>query len=457
MNPILSSHRDNTVLIDGSLEALDLLNCESLEDDSLDPPMTEAEMKLLQFMDDLLAKPEAPATSASEDRDAEISSEKTCESARLGAETLMETSDKVGIVPNAAALADTGTGEIRDSGPETPANPIEGIALLSQLKARRTDWLWHNRIPLGELTILDGDPGTNKSSLTIDLAARVSTGREMPDGTAGSEGGVVLLQGEDSLRKTLLPRLIAAAANLERIAASDDVRIPDELSRVEDAVQKVKAKLVVLDPLMCFLQLNANAEQSARRAMGSLRELAERYDLAIVLVRHLSKSGGKKALYRGMGSIAITAVVRCAFLVAPSPRDPNMRVLCHYKSNLGPTTSSLLFEPAEDDQGRVRIEWHGECEYSADDLLNATPGDSGARDEARKFLWKILADGPLPCRVIRKQIVARGLSERTAERAKADLGILSLRKGFGQGSQIFWQLPQPDPEEPTEPHSPPMP
>jgi hypothetical protein len=87
--------------------------------------------------------------------------------------------------------------------------------LLSAIEPRPVEWLWRDRIPLGELTLVDGDPGTNKSSVTLELAARVSTGREMPDGTPGLAGTVLLIVGEDSIPKTLRQRLQAAGADLK--------------------------------------------------------------------------------------------------------------------------------------------------------------------------------------------------------------------------------------------------
>jgi hypothetical protein len=327
--------------------------------------------------------------------------------------------------------------------------------LLSQLKVQPVDWLWQNRIPRGELTVFDGDPSTNKSSLAVDLGARVSTGTEMPDGTVGSKGGVVLLQAEDSVRKTLLLRATAAGADLDQIAVIEHATIPDDMAKLEAAIKEVGARLIVIDPLMCFVTQNANKEQAMRQALMPLRDLAERHSLAIILVRHLSKSGGKNALYRGMGSIAIAAVVRAGFLVAPSPKDPHMRVLCHWKSNLGPTTPSLLFEPVAGDDGQMRIVWHGECDYSARDLYGKPEANHAILDEAKRCLQDILTDGPVEHRIVLEKTTARGLSLRTVERAKADLNVVSRRKGFGPGSTVHWAMPKCETQNPSNSHTPP--
>src|SRR5439155_23498889 len=88
---------------------------------------------------------------------------------------------------------------------------------MSDVQLRPLDWLWPGWVPLGKLTLLDGDPGQAKSLLLVDLAARVSSGQAMPDGSPGFESDVTFLAPEDGLGDTLLPRLQAAGANLNRI------------------------------------------------------------------------------------------------------------------------------------------------------------------------------------------------------------------------------------------------
>jgi len=323
------------------------------------------------------------------------------------------------------------------------SQPGCSYTLLSSVKPQPVEWLWPDRIPLGELTIFDGDPGTNKSSIALDLAARVSTGREMPDGTPGMHGGVVLLQAEDSLNKTVPLRAQAAGADLSRMAVVEDVTVPDDLSTIRKAVAAVKAKLIIIDPLMCFVTANANKEQAVRRALTPLRNLADRHNIAIAVIRHLNKSGGRNALYRGGGSIGITATVRSEFLVAPSPDDEHLRVLAHVKSNLGPKTTSLLFEPVGTDGG-VRIEWRGECDYSAADLLSKPKDARPAMDKAVELLVKSLDNGSVEANEVRKVAEEADVSLRTLERAKAELKVISKRQGFGPRSSVFWELPEPD-------------
>ena len=313
---------------------------------------------------------------------------------------------------------------------------------LSDLSPLETEWFWHPRIPKGELTVLDGDPSVNKSSLLMDLAARVSTGREMPDGAAGTLGGVLLLLAEDSLRKTVLQRLEAAGADLGRIAVPPGaVVLPRDLPRVEDWACQMQAALVVIDPLIAFLGCDANSDRQVRWAMTPLKAFAERTNCAVVLVRHLTKRGGRHALYRGGGSIGIVAATRSALLVGRPPDDPDLRVLCHVKSNLGPLAPSLSFGPVATPEGVVKIEWRGECDYTPDDLLApAKPGENRLA-EAIVFLKELLSGGPVEQKVVKSKAVEERMAFRTVERAKELLGVRSEREGLGPGSKCRWSMP----------------
>ena len=316
------------------------------------------------------------------------------------------------------------------------------FTLLSDVKPQLVAWLWKDRIPLGELSLFNGDPATNKSSVTLDLAARVSTGKAMPDGSEGVLGGVLLLQAEDSLRKTVVPRLLAAAQYRGRIAQlPETVTIPKDLDAIEKAVIGMQAKLLVIDPLSVFLGRNANNDQSVRQALAPLAEMAERQKIAVILIRHLNKTSGQRTMYRGLGSIGIVAAARSRFLFGVSPKDPNMRVLVHTKSNLGVLAPSLLYEPVGDDNGVVHIEWRGETDYTTEDLVAAKHGQR-SRDEAKQFLHKLLGNGPVAQKDVQAKAAHEGLAWRTIERAKADLKIISDHQGFGQGSSFYWSLPK---------------
>jgi hypothetical protein len=267
--------------------------------------------------------------------------------------------------------------------------------LLSEVKPESVEWLWPGRLPKGKLSLIEGDPGTGKSTLTIDLAARVSVGGELPDGMGCEAAGVVLVSAEDGPADTIRPRLDAAGADPSKVLAlglvSDAegherlLSLPSDVPLLERGIERVGAGLVVIDPLVAFLPKNvdANKDQDVRRALAPLAGLAERTGAAVVAVRHLNKASGGNALYRGGGSIGIVGAARSALLVAKDPQDDARRVLAPQKSNLSQPAPSLAFSLENTANGAVRVAWRGESPLGESELLAAPMEGGGAPPKLR--------------------------------------------------------------------------
>lgn len=345
--------------------------------------------------------------------------------------------------------------------------------IIAEVEPETVRWLWRGRIPLGKVTVLDGDPGLGKSVLTLDLAARVSTGSPMPDGSSADidgPAGVVILSAEDGLSDTIRPRLDAAGADLARALAVTQVvdlqvrgdydpndgqgairilrRLPtlEDLEAIEEAIAQVGARLLIIDPLMAYLPTERNAyrDQDVRHALAPLAELAERTGVSIVVVRHLNKAGGGNPLYRGGGSIGIIGAARAGLMVAKDPDDPSgrRRVLAPTKCNLTAEPPSLAYhlEAAGD---TVMVVWDGVTQLTAEALL-AVPLDKSeksALEEAADFLRDVLGDGPRPAKVVGLEARAVGISDITLRRARQQLSVSIARDGFGAGSVVTWKLP----------------
>lgn len=330
--------------------------------------------------------------------------------------------------------------------------------LLSEVEPESVEWLWPGRIPKGKVSLIEGDPGTGKSALTIDLAARVSVGKELPDETPCQVAGVVLLSAEDGPADTIRPRLDAAGADPSKVLALTtlcDVEnqermlsVPDDVPLIERGIERVGAGLVVIDPLVAFLPKNvdANKDQDVRRALAPLAVLAERTGAAVVVVRHLNKGTGGKALYRGGGSIGIIGAARSALLVAKDPQDEDRRVLAAQKSNLSKPAPSLSFSLEDAANGAARVVWGGESPLDASQLLAAPPDGEvrTAETEAKNFLRELLADGPVPVEEVFEEARSARIAEKTLRRAKTTLGVVSEREGKpGKrgGGRWLWALP----------------
>lgn len=312
------------------------------------------------------------------------------------------------------------------------------------------EWLWPPRIPLGGLTLAEGDPGANKSTMLYDIAARITTGHAMPGTTAAGRlpSSVILLQAEDSL-DTTRRNLEIAGADLKRVFAhaksisssASALTFPDSIGALAAETEKTGAKLIVIDPISAYFTMCLTNDQAIRRVTQPLAAMAERLGVAVVLVRHLTKSGNRSPLYRGAGSIGLIAASRSGLLVAADPGNPAHRVLAQAKASLAGEVPSLSFRPIPKGGG-LAIEWLGVSQFSPEQLLEA--GRSGSRGElhdAIYVLYSILGDGPVLASEAKRLAVAAGVAERTLRRAKEVLNIDSQRRGFGKGSKFWWALP----------------
>jgi archaellum biogenesis ATPase FlaH len=346
---------------------------------------------------------------------------------------------------------------------EEKAEPV--LVQLSKVEAERTRWMWRFAsrrdgktqywIPEGALSLLDGDPGMGKSTLTLDLAARVTRGWSMPplDGpdVGTAPAGVLLLGAEDSLRHTVRPRLDAAGADVSKVYSLEAIKVgkderppvlPWDLELVAGRIREHGIRLVVADPLMAFLgsEFDAHKDQDIRRCLRPLSKLADELGVVILLLRHLNKLSGGAALYRGGGSIGIPGASRAALIVGRDPADPDTYVLAMNKPNLGPFPRSLAYrlETANHDKvGPIlKIKWVGETDLQPADILwHATSAGRGpgrpddSLDEARQFLVDLLAGGPVLVKDIKEAAESAVVSWGTLKRAKQEMNIETVSEG----------------------------
>jgi RecA-family ATPase len=342
--------------------------------------------------------------------------------------------------------------------------PGDGYVLLDTIARTHVRWLWPSRIPLGKVTILEGDPERAKSTITLDLAARVSSGSPMPGEILQREpAGVVIVCAEDDLADTIVPRLLAHGGGLSHIASiplerdqHGQVRpltLPEHQDRLELAIRQVEARLLVIDPITAYLSetINTNNDASVRRATTPLADLAQRTGTAILLVRHLNKSGELKAKYRGGGSIAFTGAARAVLVVEEHPEQPGLLVLARVKNNLAKAIPSIGYRVTSDDLYECPlIVWQGVVHIDADTLLRGHDSrrDAEVRAEAEELLRELLSDGPMRVADAKKLLTDAGISASTIQRAKQRLRIRSVRERDEQGKTIgwTWQLASSEPE-----------
>jgi hypothetical protein len=323
----------------------------------------------------------------------------------------------------------------------------------SDVVTKPVEWLWDKRIPKGKLTMFDGDPDVGKSVVTMDLAARVSVGRTFPDGAPCEAGNVLIVNVEDAKDDTIVPRLQAHGADLERIAIIDGMPdeelgtrlldLPGDVPALKDAVIEHATSLLIIDPVITVLGGDMYKDGEARKALTPLRDMAEETGVTIVAVRHLNKNTSLSAIQRGGGNMGLIGVARAGAFFAHHPEVDGFRVMAHHKANLAEKQPSLQYviRGWAIDPNIGRVEWKGVTEHDANSLASVppSPAEKTKQDQAMEFLRDELAGGPEWARVIYRDADAAGISKGTLLIAKSALRVRSEKIGT-DGWQ--WSLPE---------------
>jgi hypothetical protein len=343
--------------------------------------------------------------------------------------------------------------------PHGKQQPPARVVTLADIQPREVEWLWPGRLPAGMVAVLDGEPGTGKSTVVIDLIARLTTGRPLPNETETDRApvDVALLGHEDSPEHTIRPRLDAAGADCARVHMLAEIggrfpRLPDDGDVIERVVRDTRAKLVVVDPVSAYIgQADLHRDNEVRAALAPLAAIAERTGATILMLRHHRKSGGTGAIGRGLGSVAIIALARAGMTLAEDPDDPKKRVLAWSKLSVARLPQSLRWS-WKSTNGAPRITWEGVCDLTADALVAAKDrrdrlgGGSGehtasATDAAEVWLMDYLDEhgGEAPAREITKAGVIAGHTGRALRRARERLGLSVRQVGVpGQAGSAGW-------------------
>jgi hypothetical protein len=286
------------------------------------------------------------------------------------------------------------------------------------------------------------------------LAAGVSTGK-----LGGLPGVTIMSSAEDGVAATIKPRLEAAGAAMHRIHILDQNQplvLPAGTEAVEAAIQAYRPRLFVIDPVMAHLDpsVNSHKDQALRAAFAPLRAIAEKYGVAIVLIGHLNKTAAANPLHRLGGSIGLPALARSVLMLAPDPDDPDgpngrRRLLAQAKCNVGDHAATLVYEintvrlEPEDAEPFNAPVLHdaGFSTHTAHSLFADAAADTtlGRLSEAMEWLEDILCTGQRRATDVLELALAAGITERTLDRAKAELEIPSVRDFDGKW---YWRLPK---------------
>ena len=359
--------------------------------------------------------------------------------------------------------------EVAPPAPDDPAALGLVVTCLEDVAPVAVAWLWASRVARGKLTVLAGDPGLGKSFVTLDMAARISTGQPWPDGAPSVQGAVILLSAEDGPADTIRPRVDALGGDPARIHLVQAIRDADgeravsldrDLPVLERLIATLRPVLVVIDPLTAYLgTTDSYKDADVRRLLAPLARLADQYHVAALSVMHLTKNSQTRAIYRTGGSIGFVGAARGLLLVAPDPEDEARRILVAKKNNLTAPPPALAYRITEDPPGTpARVVWDPEPVaegLDADALLAGSGEDPAERQDADALLRDLLADGERPSTELSQAARANGISERTLERARRRLRVRTRHVGR-PGQRGVWYCSLPDPPAPkTASSSPP--
>ena len=329
---------------------------------------------------------------------------------------------------------------------------------MESVKVEQIEWLLYPFIPFGKVTIIQGDPGEGKTTMVLQIIAKLTRGEPillnqksqkeaqkdneknlkqevLPQDNPMQPVNVIYQTAEDGLGDTIKPRLLAAGADCSRVLVIDDREQPLTMLdvRLEEAIMQTKARMVMLDPIQGFLGTDVDMHRAneIRPLMKRVAVLAEKYHCAIILIGHMNKNSNGKSSYRGLGSIDFQAAARSVLIVGRLKDEPELRVMCHVKSSLAPEGKSVAFRLDKE----TGFQWIGEYDISADDLLSGDARGQKSRI-AKEFLLDILADGGMAQKKIEEEASKQGIKKKTLRNAKQELEIDSVKRG----NQWFWIL-----------------
>lgn len=312
------------------------------------------------------------------------------------------------------------------------------VTLYSDVRATSVRWLWFPFIAVGKITLLQGDPGDGKSTMMMNLIAELSNGGATPDGQAfGRPQRAIYQCSEDGVSDTIKPRLETAGADCRNIAFINEeiysgLTLDDE--RIREAIIDFRPRLVVIDPIQAYLGSDSDLQIAgrARKLMHRLSLWASTYDCAVVLIGHLNKKEGSKGLYRSLGSIDVVAAARSVLQVEREAKDTDIRVVRQIKNSLGPSDGEFRFEI----RPQTGFRWLEVSITTQGSHKAEMPAFEKKMDKAAFLIKQMLAQGDMKSVEVYERLEREGISHRTAEDTRKNMGIRCYRKM----NQWYWSI-----------------
>lgn len=352
----------------------------------------------------------------------------------------------------------------------SPGKPAPRRLILtkaSEIEPRAVLWGWEARAPAGHLILVPGREGIGKSLFLIDMCARITRGT-LEGCYYGEPRNVLYCASEDSWQHTIVPRLMAAGADLDRVYRADvettdtatggsvraELTMPRDIALVTAEVRRLEVALIALDPLMSVINsgVDTHNDRDLRTVLEPLGRLADQTGAMIIGLAHFNKSAGSDPLNLVTGSRAFTAVVRSVIAIARDDKSEDRHcVVSQEKNNLGkldlPSLTYVIeqvtIKTADGNAATARIRFTGESDRSVRDILadTETPADRTERAQCAEWLRGKLTAGPQPSADIEAEGKALGYSESTINRARKHLRIRATKARRGRRPGWLLELP----------------
>lgn len=339
----------------------------------------------------------------------------------------------------------------------------------SEIKKKPLVWLWKGWLLEGKLHILGGEKATGKTTIALDIAARISRGEPWPDGSQGQKGSVLIWSGEDDIADTLIPRLEVAGADMTKIhfvksyrerdgdrafdPACDFGQLGQRLAELRDC------KLLIIDPIVSVVKGNANHNNDVRKALAPIISLAQERKCAVIGITHLTKNSSESSLLdRITGSLAFTAASRVVWVAKRgiTHDGKDRRAIAQIASNLGGQAGGIFYDVAgteipELNNSYSRISWEDTFSEDIDTLFKANRTSQRRKtDEAAELIANALDKGPVKSNLINQALRESGYSKGTIDSAKKLVGVLAVKSEEPNGPWL-WTKRCEDPKEFEDP------
>lgn len=328
---------------------------------------------------------------------------------------------------------------------------------MADVEEEEIDWLWWPYLAQGEVTIIEGDPGVGKSYAMQMIAKAICDGDRLPSPRGGpprrvKRGRVFYADVENSGATVTKKRLrMNGCHHMENFFQEEEpFTIDDEkfMRRLYDVIEEVRPLLIVFDTVNLYIgKADTDKASQTTQALENFQDIARRFHCSVVIVRHLTKGKGRdtKALYRGQGNIAFTAVSRIVMTVGQDPEDEDTKVLSVTKLNLAKIPRALTFTIEEvpstlRDSNLSKFEWGDYVDLSSDDIIG-TSKKSTAVEEAQKWLEEFLDPQGVEASRVKEAADNNSISHRTLMRAANALGIKREKTDDGD-HRIIWKSPK---------------